>query len=176
MSNLRRRQSGNALIEFTLVGIPMIFVLISTFEISRGMWLYHTLAHALRVGTRFAIVHGQDCSNTYNYPSNCLVQISDIATQISNAGVGLLPEQLQQMTFTAGSYTYTGCSTLQACLSDTTTFPPDDGVNDIAGIDVTIRAQYPFSSAIVMFWPGSSTVGVFPTFNLWGTSTERIEF
>src|SRR5690242_13216787 len=50
--------SGQSLVEFTFVGIPMIFVLIGTFEISRGMWMYHTLAHAVRDGVRYASVHG----------------------------------------------------------------------------------------------------------------------
>src|SRR5215471_18790761 len=59
MTGRRNRQrGGSSLIEFTLVGIPIIFVLISTFEMSRGMWLYHTLAYAAREGTRYAIVHG----------------------------------------------------------------------------------------------------------------------
>ena len=31
----------------TLVGIPIIFTLICVFEISRGMWIYHTLAYAV---------------------------------------------------------------------------------------------------------------------------------
>ena len=39
----RSRCGGQSLVEFTLVGIPLIFVLISVFEISRGMWMYHTL-------------------------------------------------------------------------------------------------------------------------------------
>ena len=56
------RRGGSSLIEFTLVGIPLIFVLLSTFEMARGMWLYHTLAYAARQGTRYAIVHGVNCS------------------------------------------------------------------------------------------------------------------
>ena len=51
---MRNRERGTTLLEFTLVGIPLIFLLISTVEISRGMWQYHTLAHLphnARVGT-----------------------------------------------------------------------------------------------------------------------------
>jgi len=33
-----RKRRGQTLVEFTFVGIPMMFVLISTFELSRGMW------------------------------------------------------------------------------------------------------------------------------------------
>jgi hypothetical protein len=51
MRTRKQRQRGSAMIEFTLVGIPMIFLLISIFEISRAMWNYHTLAFAIREGT-----------------------------------------------------------------------------------------------------------------------------
>ena len=49
-SNDRRAQRGATTIEMTLVGIPIIFLLISTFEISRGMWMYNTAATAVREG------------------------------------------------------------------------------------------------------------------------------
>ena len=49
--NRSRGRTGSTLIEFTLVGIPLIFVLISTFEMARGMWNYQTLAYAVRAGT-----------------------------------------------------------------------------------------------------------------------------
>jgi Flp pilus assembly protein TadG len=47
-----KERGGTSLVEFTLVGIPMIFLLISTFEVARGMWEYHTLAYAVKEGTR----------------------------------------------------------------------------------------------------------------------------
>ena len=37
MKPRRHRSLGQSLVEFTLVGIPIVFVLISIFEISRGM-------------------------------------------------------------------------------------------------------------------------------------------
>jgi Flp pilus assembly protein TadG len=64
--NLRNRRRGSSTLEFTLVGIPIIFVLISTFEMARGMWNYHTIAYAVKEGTRFASVHGIDCSTAPN--------------------------------------------------------------------------------------------------------------
>ena len=58
-----RRRLGNATIEFTLVEIPLLCVLISTFEMARGMWLYHTLAYAVKEGARYAAVRGQNSPN-----------------------------------------------------------------------------------------------------------------
>ena len=60
-SPARRRRRGATMLEMTLVGIPTIFILISIFEISRGIWMYETLAYAAKAGVRFASVHGADC-------------------------------------------------------------------------------------------------------------------
>jgi len=88
----RRRQKGNSLIEFTMVGIPLMFVIISTFEMSRAMWTYETLAYAVKEGTRYAAVHGENCAVS---PNNCAVKVSDIAGVVQAAGIGLDPGLLQ---------------------------------------------------------------------------------
>src|SRR5215831_11346653 len=43
----RQFQRGATTVEMTLVGIPLMFVLVSIFEMSRGMWVYHTVANAV---------------------------------------------------------------------------------------------------------------------------------
>lgn len=169
MLTRRKRQGGNALIEFTLVGIPLIFVLISIFEISRGMWIYHTLEYAVTEGTRFSIVHGANC---WVSPNTCGQTIGQTAGIIQYAGVGLLPDQLT-LTFTANTGVTATCL-LKDCLSNGAQWPPTNG--NLQGMDITISASYPFSSAIAMFWPGAGAGLVFPTINLPATSTERIQF
>jgi len=171
MSQRSRRRRGNSLIEFTLVGIPLIFALISIFEIARGMWIYHTLAYAITEGTRFASVHGINCSTS---PNSCSTTIAGIAGVIQYVGVGLQPDLLT-LTFTTNSGTSTSC-TLQDCLANYTTanWPPANA--NLPGMDVVISASYPFSSAIAMFWPGTGRGVVFPTFQLPATSRERIQF
>src|SRR5690242_12175556 len=97
MANKRRTQTrGTAFIEFTLVGIPLIFILITTFEMARGMWNYQSLAYAVKTGVRYAVVHGQDCAIA---PNNCTVTISQIASVIKSSGV-TLPDNLVTLTFT----------------------------------------------------------------------------
>src|SRR5579864_6313961 len=98
MKNRKRRQRGSAMIEFTLVGIPMIFMLVSVFEISRGMWTYHTLAYAVKEGTRYAIVHGQNAGLAT--PSGHAT-IQSVCNLIVQAGPGLLPQSLA-LTFESG--------------------------------------------------------------------------
>ena len=75
------------MIEFVLVGIPIIFILISVFELARGMWLYHTAAYALREGARYAIVRGNNCNL---YPNNCAVTVAQVASRIRDSAVGFL--------------------------------------------------------------------------------------
>ncbi len=164
-----RRRRGNSLLEFTLVGIPILFVLISTFEMARGMWLYHTLAYAVKEGTRYTSVHGYYCSVT---PNACTVTVGQISSVIRAAGVGLLPDQLT-LTFTPSSGTpITG--TLANCLTNATTWPPA-GVNQ-PGASITISGTYPFRSAMSMFWPGAGRPVSFSTINFPASSTEKMQF
>ena len=94
-----KSRRGNTTLEFTLVGIPLLFVLISIFEISRAMWMYHTLAYAIKQGTRYAAVRGQNCVPAVN-GNSCTVTIGNLVTFIQTAGGGLLPDQLH-LTFCA---------------------------------------------------------------------------
>jgi hypothetical protein len=180
----RNRRRGSTLIEFTLVGIPLLFILISIFEVSRGMWIYTTLAHAVKEGNRFAIVHGNNCTN---FPNSCGKRISDIALTIRDAGVGLVPTDLVNVQFISSTRSRT-LTDLNTCIVSPGTAPcnefwpgsgpgvtpKDVGANQFAHIE--IRAQYRFRSAIALFWPGAGSGMVFPTFLLPASSRERIQY
>ena len=160
MKNWRRSErGGTSLIEMTLVGIPMIFILISVFELSRGMWTYQSLAAAVKAGTRYTIVHGADCAIA---PNACTVTVANIASQIQAAGPGLIPGSMT-VTFTPASGTAISES-LTSALSDTTTWPPSAGNANKVGQKITISAVYPFNSAIAMFWPGAGSVPFSPVY------------
>ena len=173
------RQRGNAIIEFTLVGIPVIFAIISIFEMSRGMWLYHTLAASVREGTRFAIVHGNNCNIP---PSNCAVRVRDIAERIRLYAVGLPPGEIRNVRFSTSSRTLATYASLQECLADDTYFPSaaPGGAEDPGGARqmsyVEISAVYPFQSAIAMFWPGAGRGQNSGTFLLPASSKEYIQY
>jgi Flp pilus assembly protein TadG len=153
---------GNATLEFTLVGIPLVFVLISTFEMARGMWLYHTLAHAVKEGTRYTIVRGQN--------SVTPATLSDICRQIVQQGPGLIPDDLT-LTFTSlsGASTYTG----NACPGSVW---PAGTIDNQPGQIISISASYPFKSAIALFWPGAGKTDAFPTIIFPTTSSEVMQF
>ncbi len=82
-----RKRLGQALAEFTFVGIPIIFILISVFEVSRGMWMYHTLAYAVKNGTRYASVHGINCVGTSFNANSCAVSMGPSTTTGTVASV-----------------------------------------------------------------------------------------
>jgi Flp pilus assembly protein TadG len=174
--SVRRKDRGSSLIEFTMVGIPLLFTLIATFELARGMWLYHTMAYALRDASRYAIVHGNNC---YEAPNVCNKQVRDIARVIRDSGVGLMPADLTITMETAiGGAVNAGSSvtnTLNNLLTSTAAWPPA-GTASQATSDVVIRGSYRYRTALAFFWPGAGP-GWTPGVLFFGaTSREKIQF
>lgn len=176
MARYRRNYRGNATIEFTLVGIPIIFGLISVVEMSRGMWIYHSLNHAVKEGVRYTVVRGVDNPNA-NHATR-----ASVCQTILQAGGGLLAQDLTLTLHSATAADYT--ATAATCLGDSTLWPPagQDAqgfpikVDDNPGQAISIQATYPFQSAIAMFWPGAGRGQQFPTFNLPADSREVMQY
>src|SRR5262249_14968837 len=118
-STQNRRRRGTALMEFTLVAIPLIFLVISIFEIARGMWIYHTIAYAVQQGARFSIVHGEVCTKT---SPACIVSVGAVARVIRANAVGLDPAQFGIVLRSQNS-TET-CLPLNSCLENGGNWPP----------------------------------------------------
>ena len=57
---MKRKTRGNALLEFTLMGIPLIFVLISIVQLSIGLWRYYSLQYAVKAAGSYISMHGAD--------------------------------------------------------------------------------------------------------------------
>lgn len=166
------KQNGAAMVEMTLVGIPLIFILLMTFEISRGMWMYHTLAYAVKEGVRAAIVHGQNCvANPPSFNNNCARTIADVAGVVRNAGVGLEPAATNLTFKTGGSVTAT--CTLAGCAGNSTVWPPAG--SNTPGTAIEIDIDTPFRSAMAGFWPGAAPQS-FAVTKFAANSTDRIQF
>lgn len=168
---LRRKQTqkgGSTLLEFTLVGIPIIFTLISTFELARGMWTYATSAYAIKEATRYVVVRGRGCTTGGN---SCGVTVGNVANQIARAGIGLDSGTLN-VTLTSASGSVT-CNPLSSCLSNGTAWPP--ATDNAPGADIQIAGQYGFRSALSMFWPGAGKVP-FATIKLPAYSRQAMQF
>jgi hypothetical protein len=170
MRKRNHRERGNTLIEFTLVGIGLIFLLISIAEMARGMWVFHTLAHVSKEATRFAIVHGRNCELLAGCASYSTKD--ELAKRMRFHGVGLLPNDLEVTVETSGGTNYTG--SLNSMLGDTALWAPYPA-NQV-GLDVMVTVRYPFRSALAMLWPGGGRVGPFGVFNLGARSREVIQF
>jgi len=170
-----RSRAGATTVEMTLVGIPIIFVMISVFEMSRGMWMYHTTSHAAKVGVRYAIVHGADCANTPPFFNTCSVSMKDIVNNaIRPAAVGLDLNQTQ-VTFCTVSCATGTTSTCHLSGTDcpTDAWPPT-GAN-APGNTLEIDIITPFQSALGMFWPGSKPVS-FALVNFGAKSSDLIQY
>jgi len=178
-----------------LVGIPLIFILISIFEISRGMWMYETAATAVREGVRFASVHGVNCVHvTPSIPNACEVTANDIVVVIRD-GVGNAMQNSQGASLNYGPtgagavalfdrvntlVTFTSLNGTFSCQLDATSggncgsrWPPDldNAVKNV----FTISIKTPFRSAISMFWPGSKPMQFGTTF-LSASSSDTVQF
>lgn len=170
--NRRDRSRGSSALEFTLVGVPLIFLLICTFEMARAMWSYHTLAYAVKEGGRYAVVHGQTCTIP---PNSCTVTISAIATTIQSMGQAL-PGDAVTLTFTPSVGTATTCL-MRDCIANYTTGAWPAGAANAPGENVRISAVYPFRSAMVMFWPGTAPLRGSPAVvNFGAVSRESIQY
>ena len=149
----RTKQRGAGILEFTLAGIPLIFVMISVIETGRGMWNYHTLARAVSKSARFAAMRGEGCGGA----NSCRVTVGTLTNKVASEGIGLLPAHLN-VTLVTDSGAVTTCNPVTTCTSSTTLWPPSTNGDNTKGKKVTITAQYGFRSALAMFWPGKGVV------------------
>jgi len=154
-----RRCRGSALVEFTLVAIPLLFVVISIFEMSRGMWMYHTLESAVTEGANWAAVNGQNCGNNANLctcPLNAASHgdsIDCVARVISAAALGIPADTTNfAVTLTSGASSVS-CNPLSSCFDN----PGVWSTSNVVGTVVLVQGQVPFSSAIALFWPGAGS-------------------
>ena len=171
-----RRRSGASMLEFTLVAIPVIFILVGIFELARGMWAYNTMAHAVKEATRFAIVHGNNCSVL---PNSCTVTVGQICGVLQYHAAGLPAAQIVNVSLERSTSLH-GPFDLTACLASTQVFPSQTSpltpnVGGDQGKFVEIRAAFRFNSALAFYWTGQRGF-TFGRFDLGAVSRERIQF
>jgi Flp pilus assembly protein TadG len=159
------RERGSAVVEMSLVFLPLMFSIFSVFELGRVMWTYHTLASSVKKGVRVAMVHGARCAEA---SSTCPVTVAGIVQEIQRVGVGLDLSTLE-LHLTAGGQTL-NCAPANSCLTNTTNWPP--APYNPVGQTVTICGKYGFNSVLKTMWPGQTT----GTFVLAAKSTEMIQF
>jgi Flp pilus assembly protein TadG len=156
----RRRESGSAIVEFTLTGIPLLFIWLSTVEMARGMWNYATLQYATKATLAYASMHGATCAS----PNSCSAKLSDVVTVFENAAVGI-PQGDLSLTLTTASGATQTCNPVSTCSTTNaswgSTWPPSASGDNAVGKDIYLRADQTFKSALILFIPGTGTT----TFN-----------
>jgi Flp pilus assembly protein TadG len=174
---LNRRRRGNAVVEFTVVGIPMLFLWVSVMEMSRAMWQYHTIQYACKMTAAFASVHGATCAS----PNSCLKNMSDVVATFKTYAIGVPMDKVAlKLTSQSSSVSCSQVSTCSSNASWSTTWPPTS--DNAVGNAIQVRADYTFYTALAMFWPGAGKPWSFGSsigsgkFDLPGYSYQLIQF
>lgn len=154
-------QHGQAMVEFALILPVFLLFFFGLTELGRAVWLYNTLSHVAREGSRFAIVlsqyreHGdqrcQSGNTSGSYTDLAAYQGSDtVVGHALGRAVGLDPETL---TIEVSS-PLPGCSPLEGYWRD---------------LPFTVRASFPFQPLVADF------LGVPATIQLAAEATMRAE-
>jgi Flp pilus assembly protein TadG len=164
----RKPRLGNALIEFTLIGIPIIFITISIVEVSLDMWEYHNLAYASEMTARYVTLHGATCSANGN---SCTITVANVASFFATQAMALdAAKVIVKMTDGSGTTT---CNPVNSCNSFTATQFPNASYNSV-GSDIVITATYVLRNPFVLYWP--PYVDPPGTFKVGANSRQRILF
>ncbi len=168
MNSRARNRRGSALLEFTLLGIPVLFLFTSVVTCSIDMWQFYTLSYAVEMTSRYAGMHGATCTQGTN---TCTVNVGNVTTYLTRQAIALDTSKLN-VTLTDGSGS-TSCNPVTTCTSGTSRFPA--AAYSTVGLDLTVKATYSLTNPIFMFWPGSGGTGP-GSFTVGATSTQRIIF
>lgn len=153
-NTLTRRRSarrGTALIEFTLLGIPMLCITTSVMCVALDAWQLWTLSYATDATARYVSMHGATCAANGN---SCTITTGQVASYFENQAIAL-NSGVVNVTLTDGSGS-TSCNPVSSCASGSTTFPAASA--NSVGSDITVQATYQLTNPITMFWGGSHDV------------------
>jgi Flp pilus assembly protein TadG len=174
----RKSERGEQLVEFTLFGIPTIFLLFSIANMCFSMLTLHTIQEAVEQGARYASTRGSTCSSGTN---TCTVKVENIADMVAGNAAGV-PASALVMTLTSPSGATVSCNPINTCQSGCTTgcsakqatqWPPT-GDNSPGG-NITVEVDAPVTAPFAMYWPGTGAEkSQNPTFH--ATSMQRLLF
>ncbi len=166
------------MIEFTLVALPLMFVLTGFFTLGIGMWNYHTVSNAAREGARFAARHANECTQHGN---NCAATQAAIARVIRSWSTGLAPYRNVQVTLRGmGSVPTVGPTSLTTMMGNTSSYWPTRSATagtvpgGKIGDELQVEIAYPFGLSIVYLPVGDQPV--FPPLTFRATSREMIQY
>ena len=59
---MRHGERGSSMVEFAIAAAALMLFVFGIFEFARALYAYHTVSNAARLGARWAIVRGANCS------------------------------------------------------------------------------------------------------------------
>ncbi len=179
----RRNESGNQTLEFTLVGIPLTFILFSIANMSFAMLTMHTMQEAAEQGARYVVTHGSTCSSGSN---TCTVTVQQIAAVVVAAASGISTANLKiTLTPAADTGNAISCSPVSTCLSScsascnanrTVVWPTSTNSDNSPGKDIIVSADCTISAPMVMFWPSSAATQDIASSTFHAYSRQRLMF
>ena len=152
-----RGARGANMVEFMLVGIPLLFLIIAVIQMSLGMWTYNVLANAVDQTARYATVTSGST-------------VGGVAQRIETVGVGLLPGKLN-VTLASSNAAAVPCSPVSGCIGNSNPWPTGAAFTDT----VTISGTYPFATPFAIFWPSAGPMKLAGNIVLGASSTQLVQ-
>jgi len=159
----RSRERGNQTLEFTIIGIPLIFLIFSIANMCLSMLTMHTLQEAVEQGARYVATRGSDCSSGTN---TCTVTVQQIAGVVTAMASGISASNLKvTLTPAADTANAITCNPVTTCLSScsascnssrTITWPTSTNSDNSPGKDIIVSADVSLTAPMFMYWPGSA--------------------
>ena len=165
LRNIRSRRGATTL-EFTLLGIPGLFLCMSVIMTGIDMWQFFTLSYAVSETARFAAVHGATCAS----PNTCQVTRAQVAAYFESQALALTAASTV-VTLDDGSAPPFTCTPITSCPSSSSIFPA--ATYNTVGTNITVTATYPLSNPIFMFWPSQARINAV-THSVGASSTQEI--
>ena len=81
LRTLGREERGVEIVEFALISILFFALMFGIMEFSRAIWIYGSVAHVAREGSRFAIVRGSE--------SGRMATATDVTNHVNMTAAGM---------------------------------------------------------------------------------------
>ena len=168
-----RSRRGSTMVEFTLLGIPGLFLCMSVLMTGIDMWQFFTLSYSVAQTARFAAVHGATCAQTSPTVNTCTVTRAQVASYFESQALALTPASTV-LTLDDGSAPAVTCNPITSCPSSSSIFPA--ATYNAVGTNISVKATYPISNPLFMFWPapGAGSGVSAGTYTLGAGSTQEI--
>jgi Flp pilus assembly protein TadG len=161
------------MIEFLLVGIPLLFLILAIVQMSLGMWTYNMLANTVDEAARYASIKSGTLANP-----TCRAltpgTVGYVTCQIQTIGPGLIPSKLT-IVLADSTGTSVHCSPVTAanCLNSISPYPATAAVAFVDTVMVT--GTYPFATPIAIFWPTAGPMQLAGNITVGASSTQLIQ-